>query len=302
MLFSEIYGSYFKVVSMALNEAVNQTLTEGKLEAIIREQAFAESILSIPAALECEDWPLLTNEFKTPLCHKPTMPLTTLQRRWMKALLLDPRIQLFGLSDEGLEDVAPLYTQDVFVYFDRYAEKDPYEDPIYQKHFQCILTGIREKRRLQVQFIDDSEHSHACICIPSKLEYSSKEDKFCLIGFSQKCKIEVPVARILNCKLMEPLTEEECQPSLPKKETLVLELLDERKTLERTLLHFSHFEKETVRLDGNRYGITLRYDKQDERELLTRVMSFGPMIRILSPESFLCLMRGRLNKQIGFSC
>lgn len=301
MLFSEIYGSYFKVVSMALSEAVNQTLTEGRLEEIIREQAFAESILSIPAALKCEDWPLLTKKFQTPLCHKPTMPLTTLQRRWMKALLLDPRIQLFGLRDKGLEDVAPLYTQDVFVYFDRYAEKDPYEDPLYQKHFQCILSGLREKRRLQICFKDDSEISQACICIPSKLGYSSKEDKFCLIGFSGKHKIEVQVARILNCTLMEPHTEEKCQPSLPKKETLVLELMDERKTLERALLHFSHLEKETMRLNENRYGITLYYDKHDELELLGRVMAFGPMIQILSPESFLSLMRERLKKQKGFS-
>lgn len=302
MLFSEIYGSYFKVVNIALSEAVNQTLTETRLEEIIRQKAFAESILSIPDALKSGDWPLLTEDCKTPLCHKPTMPLTTLQRRWMKAILMDPRIQLFGLSDEGLEDVPPLYTQDVFVYFDRYAERDPYEDALYQEHFQCILSGLREKRRLQICFKDHSEMSHSCSCIPDKLEYSSKEDKFRLIAFSRKNKMEVPVARIQSCMLMEPNTEEECEPSLPKKETVVLELVDERKTLERALLHFSHLEKETVRLDENRYGITLHYDKYDEMELLRRVMAFGPMIQILSPESFLCLLRERLSKQKVFSC
>lgn len=302
MLFSEIYGTYFNVVSIALSEAVNQTLTEGRLEEIVREQAFAESILNIPAALKCEDWPLLTKEFKTPLCREPTMPLTTLQRRWMKALLLDPRIQLFGLPDEGLEDVAPLYTQDVFAYFDRYAERDPYEDARYQAHFQCILSGLREKRRIQICFKDQSELCHSCICIPYKLEYSSKEDKFRLITCLEKNKMEVPVARILNCTLMEPNTEEECQPSLQKRETLVLEIIDERKTLERALLHFSHLEKETIRLDKNRYSITLYYDKHDEMELLRRVMAFGPMIQILSPKSFLCLMRERLRKQKEFSC
>jgi hypothetical protein len=297
MLFTEIYGSYYCVVSRALEEAVDQTLTAERLEEIIKEKAFAESILNIPAALESEEWPLLKEDFKTPLCHKPTMPLTTLQKRWMKAVLLDPRIGLFGVSDEGLEDVEPLYTQDVFVYFDRYTDSDPYENTSYREHFQCILTALREKRKLRICFKNDSESSHTYSCIPYKLEYSSKEDKFRLIAFVRMGKREISVARIQNCVLLEPYQEEETQRNLTQKGTLVLELVDERKTLERALLHFSHFEKETVRVDKNRYGITIHYDKHDEIELLNRVMAFGPMIQVLAPDSFLCLIRERLSKQ-----
>ena len=52
MLFSEIYGSYFNVVAAVLSEAAENTLTTGKLTAIVQEKAFAESVLSIPAALQ----------------------------------------------------------------------------------------------------------------------------------------------------------------------------------------------------------------------------------------------------------
>lgn len=299
MLFSEIYGSYYRVVSSALCEAVDHTLTARRLEEIIREKAFAESILSIPASLRNGDWPLLTEDFKTPLCHKPTMPLTTLQKQWLKSILMDPRIQLFGISEEGLEGVPPLYTQDTFIYFDRYTDRDPYEDERYQECFQCILTGLRENRTLQIQFLDQSETTHSCVCIPTRLEYSSKEDKFRFIAFIKKQKMEIPVARIHHCMLMEPYQEHPWQAL--KTETLVLELVNERKTLERALLHFSHLEKETVRLGETRYRIILHYDKDDEVELLNRVMAFGPMIQILSPDSFLCLVRERLSNQKRFA-
>ena len=107
MLFSEIYGSYFNVVAAILSEAAENTLTTGKLTAIVQEKAFAESVLSIPAALQSGAWPLLDSGYHTVLRGKPTMPLTTLQKRWLKALLSDPRIALFDPDMRGLEDVEP---------------------------------------------------------------------------------------------------------------------------------------------------------------------------------------------------
>ena len=55
MLFSEIYSSYFNVVAAVLTEAVAGTLTEERLTELVREKAFSESVLSIPAALKGED-------------------------------------------------------------------------------------------------------------------------------------------------------------------------------------------------------------------------------------------------------
>jgi predicted DNA-binding transcriptional regulator YafY len=79
-----------------------------------------------------------------------------------------------------------------------------------------------------------------------------------------------------------------------------MELWDERNALERAMLHFSHLEKETVRLDGNKYQIKLRYDREDETELLIRVLSFGPMLKVISPDSFIENLKERLQKQTKF--
>ncbi len=52
MLFSEIYGSYFRVLENILTQASAGLLTDRQLTALVQEQAFAESGLSIPAKLK----------------------------------------------------------------------------------------------------------------------------------------------------------------------------------------------------------------------------------------------------------
>lgn len=109
--FNEIYGTYFNVVSSILRQAQEKQLTKDSLELLVREQAFADSCLTIPKALQDGSWPLLQKNMTTPLRHAPAMPLTTLQRRWLKSLLTDKRIQLFDVDCSGLEDVEPLFCE-----------------------------------------------------------------------------------------------------------------------------------------------------------------------------------------------
>lgn len=297
MLFNEVYGCYYNVIASLLNEAISGNLTDAKLTGIIRDKAFAESVLTIPQALRDGRWPLLTRDNKTPLKHTPTMPLTTLQRRWLKAILLDPRIRLFSPSTAGLEDTAPLFSPETFVYFDRFTDGDPYEDSRYIAHFRTILTALREKRRLRLRFTGHLGGRQSWVCIPYKLEYSSKDDKFRLLVKTPRNALTVNLARIDSCELLEQYGTDEYRPKLPKKHVLLMELTDKRNALERTMLHFSHFEKETVRLDGDRYHIKLSYDREDETELLIRVLSFGPMLRVIGPDRFTGKLRERLQKQ-----
>ena len=76
-----------------------------------------------------------------------------------------------------------------------------------------------------------------------------------------------------------------------------MELVDERNALERAMLHFSHLEKETERLENDLYRVTLRYQRDDEMELLIRVLSFGPKLRVISPPGFIEQIKERLNRQ-----
>lgn len=297
MLFSEIYGSYFNVIAAVLADATEGCLTERRMTDLIQNKAFAESTLAIPTALKKESWPLLNGDFTTVIQHSPTMPLTLLQKRWLKALLQDPRIALFNPDATGLEDVEPLYKPDTFVFFDQYTDGDPYEDETYIENFRLILTAIREKRALRIRFRGHTGIRHSFVCMPYRLEYSAKDDKFRLLSLGKRNTHTINLARVRSCTLLEEHDPDRIH--LPKERTCELTMLlhDERNGLERVLLHFSHFEKETLRLEDRLYQIKLRYDKEDETELLIRVLSFGPILEVTASDAFINLVRDRLAKQ-----
>ncbi len=297
MIFSEVYGSYFRAVSAILAKAAGGTLTERELTRTVLENAFGESLITIPAKLTDGSWPLLTKDFGTPLKNTPHAPLTTLEKQWLKALLQDPRIQLFQPSEEGLEDVEPLFTPDRFVYFDRYADGDDYSDPRYIEHFRSVIRAMHEKRKLRVRFHGHRGNRQSYICIPYRLEYSSKDDKFRLITGFRDRPVTVNLSRMDSVQILGPWDESEYRPPHEREKTLVMDLYDTRNALERAMLHFSDMEKETERTGDRRYRITLHYRQGDETEILIRILSFGPMLKVTEPESVVSQIRERLERQ-----
>ena len=297
MIFSEVYGSYFKAVSAILEKAVDGNLTQQELTRTVLETAFGESLITIPLKLSDGSWPLLTKDFATPLQHAPRAPLTRLEKQWLKALLLDSRVRLFAPSEEGLEDVEPLFTPDQFVYFDRYTDGDDFTDPKYIEHFQLILRAMHEKRKLRVRFHGHRGFRNSYLCIPYRLEYSSKDDKFRLQTGLRGKPVTVNLSRIDSIHLGCRWQESEYRPPAEREQTLVLDLFDTRNALERAMLHFSDLEKETERLDERHYRIRLRYREGDETEILIRVLSFGPVLKVLEPRYMVEQIRERLAKQ-----
>ncbi len=297
MIFSEVYGSYFKAVSAILAKAAEGTLTERELTRTVLANAFGESLITIPAKLTDGSWPLLTEGYGTPLRRAPRVPLTLLEKQWLKALLLDPRVRLFAPSDEGLEDVEPLFTPDQFVYFDRYSNGDDYTDPRYIERFRTILRAMHEKRKLRVCFHGHRGDRKRFVCIPYKLEYSSKDDKFRLITGQGRWPVTINLSRMDSVQLLDPWEEGEYRMPKEREAVLIMELTDSRNALERAMLHFSDLEKETERIGDKRYRITLHYLRGDETEILIRILSFGPVLKVLEPESMIAQIRARLARQ-----
>ena len=299
MLFHEIYGSYYHAAASVLREAARGGLTQKKLTELIQAQAFGESLLTMPEGLRGEKWRLLRRDLSTALAGEPAMPLTTLEKRWMKTLLSDPRMKLFSPDMTGLEDVEPLFAQDSVVYYDRYADGDDYQDPAYIAHFQTILQALREHHCLYVSF-ETGNHSRIRFPVaPVALEYSEKDDRFRLIAEGKKRRWIINVGRITECALA--YTDCPMPTHAPAMESVTFELENRRNAMHRVLLHFSHLEKETKRLDERCYRVTLKYDRQDETEMVIRILSFGPAIRVTEPERFIGLLRERIQRQMNLA-
>ena len=295
MLFHEIYGSYYTATASILGKAVNGSLTGKEMNSLIQEYAFGESQLTIPEGLKGEKWRLLHEDFSTPLEETPAMPLTTLEKRWMKTILQDPRIQLFEPDMTGLEDVAPLFKPEMVVYYDRYSNGDDYQNPEYVRRFHTILQALRENRNLYISFESRLNDRQNLVVTPYYLEYSEKDDRFRLIAAGRKRRWVINLSRITECDFT--YNNEPMKLKVPIKGVVTFELEDRRNTLDRVMLHFSHLEKETKRLDDHRYRVTLQYDQQDETEMVIRILSFGSAIRVIEPDRFINLICERIEKQ-----
>ncbi len=333
MLFHEIYGSYFQTVARILREAgksVTSGISEKRMMEIIAENAFAESTLVIPEKLKSGEWPLLKMEDKTPgassartgapsassassvLASPPTRPLTLLEKQWLRALVSDPRLRLFlepeedqeknllAWLDELLKDVPPLWEKDTFEYYDRYSDGDPYTDPDYIDRFHTILRAIREKRLIYLRYTGRHGTAKGQRYFPYALEYSAKDDKFRLHCRSRKgTPYTVNLGRISTCELRRPAEPEEMHGRKQPAEVSHVDMIltDERNALQRAMLHFSDLKKETERIDEKHYRIRLYYNGDDETEILIRILSYGPMLQVTAPESFIGLIRERIGKQ-----
>ena len=298
MLFSEYYGAYFACVAEILSEAVEGTLTREKINEIAAKQGLGESVLTIPANLRNGNWPLITPDCKTPVRHLPPHPTTLLQKRWLKTLLLDPRIRLFGLTDKGLEDVAPLFDPAKIVWYDRYCNGDSFEDEDYIERFRQLLEAVKTHRKVQVIFDSHRGNHNNWTVIPYRLEYSSTDDKFRLLCHSGKWRNRtLNLSRISYVRLWGTFDPDDYPVPELTNESVTIEITNERNALERAMLQFSYLAKRTERIGEKSFRMTLNYRQEDETELLIKIISFGPLVKVVGPNSFATLIRERIERQ-----
>ena len=304
-IFSEAYGTYYNIVADILGKAASDGLTLEQLKRIVYKEGYEESGLELLPALTDARWLLLTKALKSPLNHKPSMPLTLLQKQWLKALLLDERVRLFFTDEElaneekALEDVEPLYRPEQFVFFDRFVDGDDYKSARYRENFRQILQAIKDHTAIDASYRTNKDNVIVWTnLVPMTLEYSAKDDKFRLQGMVGHKQVTLNLAKIITVELGGPWEEELPQAALPQ-EKLVLELVDERHTMMRALMHFSDLAKETEKLDETHYLLTVFYDKNDETEMVYRVLSFGPTMKVRESEGFVELLKERLKEQLG---
>ena len=297
MIFSELYSAYYNTVAAILSKIADGEQSERELQKIVSEKAFGESVLTIMPSLKSEKWQLLHSDMTTPLEHKPTMPLTTLQKQWLKAISLDPRIKLFGVEFPDLDDVEPLFTSADYHIYDRYSDGDHFEDEEYVRQFRVILEAIRNHSQIKFEMINRKGNSMYVRCYPVRLEYSEKDDKFRLVTAGWRAVATVNLAKIMRCSHYKGEKQLIGHERDVKYDTVTVKLLDERNALERFVLHFAHFEKQVEKLNRKHYLIRIKYAHDDEPEMVIRILSFGPLVEVVESEDFRNLVIEKLKNQ-----
>ena len=297
MIFSELYSAYYNAIASIIAEVIEGEHSEKELQKVVAERAFGESVLTIMPSFKSEKWQLVHADMTTALEHKPTMPLTTLQKQWLKAITLDPRMKLFGVEIPGLEGVEPLFTQEDYHVYDKYSDGDPFEDEEYIRQFRVILEAMRKGTQIKFEMTNRFGKPMFIRCHPVRLEYSEKDDKFRLVTAGWRSVSTVNLAKIRACVHYtgEKPLDNEVREKLY--DIITLKVTDERNALERVMLHFAHFEKQAEKLDKNTYLLKIKYAHDDEPEMVIRILSFGPLVEVIGSDNFKKLVIEKLKKQ-----
>lgn len=353
-LFNEMFSCYYSTIYHVIREAANKELTDTELRKLIFKTSdqFGFPIttgLIVESAVDAgkkeildddkDAWPFFdrvtrktrhVNETKgktetVNICrlnNLSTIPLSKIEKMWLKSIYSDPRIKLFLRDDSelpDLRDVDPLFDWTDYVLFDQYSDGDLYQDEHYIKIFRKILKGTRNHSRLRIKFrrtdnnirrnqegknSNDFDQGVRMLTIDADyIEYSERDDRFRLIGETLRFgRSMINISSVISCDVVVECVKSKADKGYNSKvvfqKKAVFELNDDNNALERFLMNFSHYEKEAEYLkDKKQYRITIYYDEADEKDVVIRVLSFGPHVKAIEPDGFVGLITDKLQQQ-----
>lgn len=311
-LFHEMYGRYYRIFNALLKQADSAPLSAADIIDCARQYGFAETPVQLPALLAEEEGLVFHRQKQqyAARCAPVERPISLLEKRWLAALLLDPRLRLFLDDDEyaalqeKLSGIEPLFFPTDFHFFDQMRDVDPVEDEDYRGHFRTILDAFSSCQHLRIRFLSGKNKWNEGVFLPLHLQYSQKDGKFRLLArrvVQEKIRhtFTINLARIEHVECTPRRTAPALSPSktMLQRHRIQVAVSNERQTLERCFLHFSHYQCRAYADDKKNVYLNIAYNPSDETELLIRILSFGPMIHVLAPRSFIQLIQERLRAQ-----
>ena len=301
-IFDEYYGRYYHVAESVLKNAIKKGLTPSEVRSLILEDGFEGTALSVDKDF-VKGWRMLERDAKG-LYHSvvksvPLLSPTELEYRWLKTVGQDDKFGLFSDGPACDKNLEPLYERDMLVYFDRPSRGDDYKDERYIENFRCILSSIREKRMLEIEYEGkDGLSVQTITALPLKLDYSLKDDRFRLVIYRRHAYNYLLLSKIISCHLGQEATGRDIDIELFDDSELVFTLFDEHNALERIMLQLADYKKEVYRLDDGNYEVKLYYNKGDEGQIVGRLLSFGPYVKVKTPESVVRQIAQKVSEQL----
>ncbi|MGL4798576.1 MAG: helix-turn-helix transcriptional regulator [Cellulosilyticaceae bacterium] len=292
-VFHKYWSKYYTLTSRILEQSFHTPMSLAEIRNLVSNQGFIESPMNLVPLLTSEapsSYSLLKEQAPMTFCsilgHTPTSYTTYLERTWLRSLLLDPKTQLFLDEDacfeltKALRGISPLYSSDVFTSIHQHTA--PSYSHNLLSHFKFITLALVENRLLTID---------GTLYIPYKLEYSLKKDGFSLLAIDYTTGILQDLVR-LPLNTIETLVVEKAHhlgPDLSAfvqstKRILCFKLWDKRRGFDRVFMYLSHFERTTTFDEATKTCTAqLTYYPFEEDELITSLLSFGPIVKVISP-------------------
>lgn len=318
-LFNELHSKYYTLVNYILTSIPDEGISLGMLRKAVTEKGFLETptcLIPLLTAQDDEGYHLLCekeNAYYSVLKNKPITFLTETQKAWLKTLTLDSKIQLFLDEDElyelkkALRDVEPLFLPEMIHHVHQSSLSTNFFDKTYITIFRIISNSLHHNQYMKITYVDENDTLITVAIAGYKLEYRLTQDSFHLIGLVDAPKQMSHILRI-NLNSIQEITvlktyfnPKEIEASIQAykcKEPLYFELSNARKGFERVFMHLSNYERMTEFNDETHTCfVQLFYYPFDEEELINILISFGPIIKVISPTSIRNQLIQRINAQ-----
>ena len=304
-LFSEIFGCYYKTITEILN---NAPLTEKDVENIIKRNGYQESCFHILPLLK--ELPFLEkkeDKYYSLLNNKINLPLTNIEKQWLNSIAVDPKFKLFNEKIKTNKEEI-LFNQNIFKYFDRYSDGDDFKNEDYIKNFKKINNAINKKEIIEITYKPPKQLENITgYYMPLQIEFSTKDNKFRFFAariFKNKMVdyVCINIGRIIEIKESTQSFKDidkidKYIKKFEKKEIVEIEIYDLRNAIERFMIEFSTYEKESeFNQENGTCKTKIFYRKNEECEILMKILSFGPVIKIISA----CPLKDKIVEKINY--
>lgn len=244
------------------------------------------------------------------------LPLTKIELRWLLTVLEDPLAHIF-LTQSQIEAAkkkileAPLDIR-VFPlwainYFDRYnlENKNSAGTKIISQsgrhserelhYIRTIYQAMKEQTKLRIEYWNRGGKKKYASCCPVRIEYSRRDDIF-RVWYVQNEKNEIRKINIPRVTKITVLSDKQYDKNEQGKKmkdlydasmtSIKVEFYQgDRNLPDRILTEFSLWKKKCIYdVSSSKYTMTLYYSVSDEKEILIRLLSYGPYIRVVASE------------------
>lgn len=310
LLFNEIFGVSFKglgniLFSLLTEEEISEEMIE-KLKDNY-SKLFAE-VLQHKKREEQAQYFMEAFVYDCGECYKPLfslasnvttsnpfdiLPLSSMEIQWMINILNHPLAKCFLVEEEIEHMLEWLGKKDLFdintvVLHDQYiGVEEFYNSSTFGVSIQKIMRAIRESRMVTIIYKSQYGRQSNYVCSPVYIEYSKRDNRIRVRAVSKSNTAKTfNLERILDVTILDEsfnkeLAEDTIEKHLKENECeLVIFFNETRNIPDRILTEFSCFKKKCVKWGNERYRMTLYYDKEDKREILVRLLSYGSLINV----------------------
>lgn len=234
--------------------------------------------------------------------YKDVLPLTTMEIRWLKTILSDERIRCF-FSDRQLDfistymqteypEISPLPVKHL-VNFDKHITIDSMEKEAEHSLIKTLIKAINQKMLVDLTYVTRYGKEISGEFKPIVIEFSKRNNKFQVQ--MQSCDnnrfYSINLSQIISLVIVpeefeyfEILQNYEKHRELNER-SVDIQFYDVRNTADRILTEFSPWKKycEYDR-ETKIYTLQLFYQKDEELDLVVRLMGYGGNIHFVNKE------------------